>query len=618
MPPTVQRPPTPRGDRRGLPGRPSSSLWYGLAVLLVLVVAQTYFLTPTGREVSYSEFKTLLKEGKVAEVTIGEQVLRGTLKPVGAGQPEAFTTTSIEDAGLVQALEQAKVKYSGEAVNRWLPEVLGWVLPLLLLMGVWSFFFRRMGGAEGGVMSFARSKAKIYAEDDVKVKFSDVAGVDEAEDELKEIVEFLQHPQKYTNLGGRIPKGVLLVGPPGTGKTLLAKAVAGEAKVPFFSLSGSEFVEMFVGVGAARVRDLFAQAEMKSPCIVFIDELDALGRVRASGPMGSHEEREQTLNQLLAEMDGFDSRKAVIIMAATNRPEVLDPALLRPGRFDRQVLVDKPDVRGREAILRIHSRNVKMAEGVDLKIVAARTAGFAGADLANLVNEAALLAARKDKALVEMADFEEAIDRLIAGLEKKRVMSPREREMVAYHESGHAIVASALPGLDPVHKISIVQRGFGALGYTMQLPLEERYLMTRSELLNQLAVLLGGRTAEEIAIGEISTGAQNDLQRATDLARAMVTQFGMSDELGIVNYEGSRRPSFLDIQMGPERGPYGEETAQRIDTEVRRILDDAHDRARTLISARRPLLETITRRLLEKEVIEGDELRQLIAESEAS
>ena len=402
---------------------------------------------------------------------------------------------------------------------------------------------------------------------------------------------------------------MLLVGPPGTGKTLLAKAVAGEAKVPFFSLSGSEFVEMFVGVGAARVRDLFGQAEAKAPCIVFIDELDALGKVRVQSPMGSHEEREQTLNQLLAEMDGFDSRKGVIIMGATNRPEVLDPALLRPGRFDRQVLVDKPDVRGREDILRIHARTVKTAPNVDLKVVAARTAGFAGADLANLVNEAALLAARKNKHAVEMSDFNEAIDRLIAGLEKKRVMSARERETIAYHESGHAIVASVLPGLDPVHKISIVQRGFGALGYTMQLPLEDRYLLTRSDLQNQMAVLLGGRTAEEIAIGEISTGAQNDLQRATDIARAMVTRFGMSEELGTVNYEASRRNAFLDIPMGPDRGPYGEETAERIDAEVKRLIEDAHDRARQIIADRRQLLDIVTQKLLEKEVIEGDELK---------
>ena len=405
---------------------------------------------------------------------------------------------------------------------------------------------------------------------------------------------------------------MLLVGPPGTGKTLLARAVAGEAKVPFFSLSGSEFVEMFVGVGAARVRDLFNQAEQKAPCIIFIDELDALGRARVQSPMGSHEEREQTLNQLLAEMDGFDSRKAIIIMAATNRPEVLDPALLRPGRFDRQVLVDKPDIKGRGEVLRIHTKNVKLGPNVDLKVVAARTAGFAGADLANLVNEAALFAARKDKSLVEMSDFEEAIDRLIAGLEKKRVMNTKEREIVAYHESGHAIVATDIPGMDPVHKISIVQRGFGALGYTMQLPLEDRYLMQRQDLLNQLAVLLGGRTAEEIALGEISTGAQNDLLRATDIARAMVTEWGMSEVLGAVNYDGHKRGKFLEMQLGPERGAYAEDTAKLIDSEVKRIMTDAHDTARRILSKRRDMLEAVTRRLLEKEVMEGDELRSIM------
>ena len=410
-----------------------------------------------------------------------------------------------------------------------------------------------------------------------------------------------------------MPKGILLVGPPGTGKTLLARAVAGEAGVPFFSISGSEFVEMFVGVGAARVRDLFAQAAAKSPCIVFIDELDALGKVRIQSPMGSHEEREQTLNQLLAEMDGFDPRRAIIIMAATNRPEVLDPALLRPGRFDRQVLVDKPDVKGREAILRIHVKNVKLAPDVRLQVVAARTAGFAGADLANLVNEAALLAARRDKPQVDLRDFDEAIDRLIAGLEKKRVLSDRERKIVAYHESGHAIVASLLPGLDPVHKISIVARGFGALGYVMQLPLEDRYMMTGAELGNQLAVLLGGRTAEEVALGEVSTGAQNDLQRATDIARSMVTEYGMSPELGLVSYDNSRRRAlFLDIPGSNERGPYAEQTAQRIDAEVRRIIDGAHDTARALLTARREELETLTTRLLDREVLDGDEVRTIL------
>ncbi len=553
-----------------------------------------------------------MKNGQIAEVAVGEQLIRGTLKEAPAGQSKQFTTTRVDDPKLTEELEARQVKYTGEITNRWLPELLGWIIPLIVFIGIWGFFFRRMSGAEGGVMSFARSRAKIYADDEVKVRFSDVAGVDEAEDELKEIVEFLRTPKKYTNLGGRIPKGVLLVGPPGTGKTLLARAVAGEAHVPFFSLSGSEFVEMFVGVGAARIRDLFQQAEAKAPCIVFIDELDALGKVRVQSPFGSHEEREQTLNQLLAEMDGFDSRKGVIIMGATNRPEVLDPALLRPGRFDRQVLVDKPDVNGREEILRIHAKGVKVAPDVDLRTVAARTAGFAGADLANLVNEAALLAARADKTAVGAKDFESAIDRLVAGLEKKRVMSSKERQIVAYHESGHAIVATVLPGLDPVHKISIVQRGFGALGYTMQLPLEDRYLMTRGDLLSQLAVLLGGRTAEEIALGEISTGAQNDLQRATDIARAMVTEFGMSDALGAINYDGNKRARFLDLPMQQERGMYGEETAQKIDAEIKRILTDAHDTARRVLEENRDKLETVTRRLLEVEVMEGDELRSLL------
>ncbi|MEZ5288535.1 MAG: ATP-dependent zinc metalloprotease FtsH, partial [Vicinamibacterales bacterium] len=466
-----------------------------------------------------------------------------------------------------------------------------------------------------GVMSFARSKAKIFSEDDVKVSFQDVAGVDEAADELREIVEFLKNPKKYTNLGGKIPKGVLLVGPPGTGKTLLARAVAGEAKVPFFSLSGSEFVEMFVGVGAARVRDLFSQAEAKAPCIVFIDELDALGKVRVQSPLGSHEEREQTLNQLLAEMDGFDPRKAIIIMAATNRPEVLDPALLRPGRFDRQVLVDKPDIRGREAVLRIHVKNVKLAPDVDLTKVAARTAGFAGADLANLVNEAALLAARRDRPAVTMADFDEAIDRLVAGLEKKRVMNAREREIIAYHEAGHALVASALKGTDPVHKISIVARGFGALGYTMQLPTEDRYLMQKQDLMNQITVLLGGRSAEEVAVGEISTGAQNDLQRASDLARAMVTEWGMSERVGVVHYEQNRRSRFLDMPMPAERGPYSEDTAQVIDAEVKQLVSQGHEEARRILREQRDILERVTRRLLEKEVMEGDELREMLVEA---
>ena len=601
------------GDRKLTPrGGASSAMWYVLGVFLLLALGQAFFVSmQSGQTITYSEFKQRIRDGSVQDVVVAEDRVRGAVKD-GTKDGKPFVAIRIEDPKLLEDLEKSGIKYRGEAPNKWLAEVVGWIIPLVFLVALWSFFFRRMGGAEGGVMSFARSRAKIYADDDVKVRFGDVAGVDEAEDELREIVEFLKNPRKYTSIGGRIPKGVLLVGPPGTGKTLLARAVAGEAKVPFFSLSGSEFVEMFVGVGAARVRDLFAQAEVKAPCIVFIDELDALGKVRIQTPMGSHEEREQTLNQLLAEMDGFDARKGVIIMGATNRPEVLDPALLRPGRFDRQVLVDKPDVRGREEILRIHAKTVKLADGVDLKVIAARTAGFAGADLANLVNEAALLAARKDKTAVEMKDFEEAIDRLIAGLEKRRVMSDKERRIVAYHESGHAIVASVLPGLDPVHKISIVQRGFGALGYTMQLPLEERYLLTREDLLSQLSVLLGGRSAEEIAFGRISTGAQNDLQRATDIARAMVTEFGMSEVLGAVNYAPNQRPMFLEAGFGSERGNYSEETALKIDSEVKRILAEAHETARQVLRGRRDTLDALSARLLEIEVIEAEELMRIM------
>ena len=606
-PSPFQRRPTPRPPRRFSPVWLMVSFF---AAFLLINLASAVF--QDGKVLEYSEFKSLLQQGRVVEATISDEAIRGKYQDAD-GNHVAFTTVHVDDPKLVEELEAQKVRFSGEMQSRLTYLVLSWLLPAVLIVGFGMMLFRRMGGAEGGIMSFARSRAKIYSDDDVKISFNDVAGVDEAEAELKEIVEFLKNPKKYTTLGGRIPKGVLLVGPPGTGKTLLARAVAGEANVPFFSLSGSEFVEMFVGVGAARVRDLFRQAESKAPCIVFIDELDALGKVRLQSPMGGHEEREQTLNQLLAEMDGFDSKKGVIIMAATNRPEVLDPALLRPGRFDRQVLVDKPDVRGREAILRIHVRQVKLAPNVDLKVIAARTAGFAGADLANVVNEAALLAARRDKTSVEPQDFDEAVDRIVAGLEKKRVMSQRERRIVAFHESGHAIVATVLPNLDPVHKISIVQRGFGALGYTLQLPLEDRYLMAKSDLEHQLAVLLGGRTAESIVFGEVSTGAQNDLLRATDIARAMVTEFGMSDAIGPVNHEGRRRGTFIETPFLPERGAYAEETARIIDAEVKRLIDAAEGQARRILTERRGILTTLSERLLEKEVVEGDELRQLVA-----
>jgi cell division protease FtsH len=604
----------PGGPKRQ-PARAFSPFWVMGGVLMLMVIATGIInvVTEAG-EIQYSQFKTLVNEGRVSSIVITADRIRGEYQnPTNAVVP--FSTVRIEDPKLLELLDAKNVPYKATAENRWVGEILSWVLPLMLIVGVWIFFTRRMGGAEGGIMSFGRSRAKIFSEDDVKVSFTDVAGVDEAADELREIVEFLKNPKKYTIIGGRIPKGVLLVGPPGTGKTLLARAVAGEAKVPFFSLSGSDFVEMFVGVGAARVRDLFRQAESKAPCIVFIDELDALGKVRMQSPMGGHEEREQTLNQLLSEMDGFDAKKGVIVMAATNRPEVLDPALMRPGRFDRQVLVDKPDVKGREQILRIHARTVKLASDVDLAVIAARTAGFAGADLANLVNEAALLAARRDKTAADRRDFDEAIDRVIAGLEKKRAMNPRVRRIVAVHESGHAIVATVLPGGDPVHKVSIVARGFGALGYTMQLPLEDRYLLTKTELENQLAVLLAGRTAELLEFNEFSTGAQNDLLRATDIARAMVTEFGMSAEVGPINHEGRRRNTFMESPYPPERGLHAEQTAQKIDEEIRRIVTSAEAAARKILEDRRDLLVKLSDQLLEQEVVEGDQLLTLLGMS---
>jgi cell division protease FtsH len=467
-----------------------------------------------------------------------------------------------------------------------------------------------------GVMSFGKSKAKLFAENETMVTFADVAGIDEAKEELQEVVEFLKNPAKFQKLGGRIPKGVLLVGPPGTGKTLLAKAVAGEAKVPFFSISGSEFVEMFVGVGASRVRDLFSQAAGQAPCIIFIDELDALGKARGVNAFGGNDEREQTLNQLLVEMDGFESNKGVIIMSATNRPEILDPALLRPGRFDRQVLLDRPDINGREAILKIHARKVLLDTDVDLRKIAGLVPGFAGADLANLVNEAALLAARKDKESVGAAEFDAAIDRVVGGLEKKnRVMNPQEKEIVTFHESGHAIVAESVQHADPVHKISIIPRGIAALGYTQQQPTEDRYLMTRPELLDRLAVLLGGRVAEELIFGEISTGAQNDLQRATAIARSMVAEYGMSDRLGLVTYESARQPMFLPENYTPNK-TYSETKATQIDEEISAVMEQTHQRVRNILSERRKVLDSLAHLLSEKEIVQGEELRQMLSESE--
>jgi cell division protease FtsH len=529
-------------DKGGLPPKTRFSLWYFVVAMIFFSYLQQFAFSGKVETIPYSQFKQSVAQGGVAKLTIGPENISGTLR----GSPDqAFVTVRVNDPDLVKELDESKVDYTGRHENRFLSSLLSWILPLGIFFLIWRFAMKKMGPGMG-VMSFSKSKAKIFAQSDTKVSFADVAGIDEAKEELQEVVEFLSTPEKFQKLGGRIPKGVLLVGPPGTGKTLLARAVAGEAKVPFFSISGSEFVEMFVGVGAARVRDLFSQAAAQAPCIIFIDELDALGKARGMNVMGGHDEREQTLNQLLVEMDGFDTNKGVIIMAATNRPEILDPALLRPGRLDRQVLVDRPDINGREAILKIHSKNVVLGPEVDLRKIAARTPGFVGADLANIINEAALLAARNDKEMVELADFDEAIDRVVAGLQKKsRVMNAQEKEIVAFHESGHAIVAESVEHADPVHKISIIPRGIAALGYTQQLPTEDRYLLTRSELIDRLAVLLGGRVAEELVFDEISTGAQNDLQRASDIARAMVTEYGMSDRLGLVSYERPRQAMFL-------------------------------------------------------------------------
>jgi len=501
--------------------------------------------------------------------------------------------------------------------STFLRDLLSWVVPIALFFAVWLFLLRRMGQGQGGFMTVGRSKAKIYMEKEVKVGFNDVAGVDEAKEELQEVIEFLRTPKKFSRLGGKIPKGILLVGPPGTGKTLLAKAVAGEAGVPFFSISGSEFVEMFVGVGAARVRDLFLQAKEKAPCIIFIDELDALGKARGMGPM-AHEEREQTLNQLLVEMDGFDPHAGVILMAATNRPEILDPALLRAGRFDRHVLVDRPDKGGRLAILKVHTRNVPLASEADLDVIAAMTAGFVGADLANIINEAALLAVRRGKDTVGLAELQEAVERVIAGLEKKnRVLNPKEKERVAHHEVGHALMALSIPGADAVQKISIIPRGIAALGYTLQLPTEDRFLMTKSELENKIAVLLGGRVAEEIIYHEVSTGAQDDLMKATDIAKSMIKLYGMSEKLGQLSLERDRQPLFLQTGQPHAPGDYSEETAREIDREVRRIIDEQHARVSTVLDSQQDVLREAAAVLLGRETITGEELKAIIAKSGA-
>ncbi|MEH2503939.1 cell division protease FtsH [Bradyrhizobium sp. AZCC 1578] len=598
------------------------NIGYAIAAIFAVFIIQ-YFVSTASQIaiIPYSEYQQLLKQGKVATVGISDRTVQGTLKEPLSGGQKQFVTTRV-DQETAQELEKYNVKFTGQIESTFLRDLLSWVMPVLLFFGLWWYIARRAaegGGLGGGLMAIGKSKAKIYVESNTGVNFSDVAGVDEAKDELREVVDFLKNPTDYGRLGGRMPKGVLLVGPPGTGKTLLAKAVAGEAKVPFFSISGSEFVEMFVGVGAARVRDLFQQAHQKAPAIIFIDELDALGRARGIGPFaGGHDEKEQTLNQLLVELDGFDSRSGLVILAATNRPEILDPALLRAGRFDRQVLVDRPDKKGRTEILKVHMKKVQLDSGVDAEAVAALTPGFTGADLANLVNEAALLATRRGATAVAMTDFNNAVERMVAGLEKRnRLLNPKEREIVAYHEMGHALIALSLPGVDPVHKVSIIPRGVGALGYTIQRPIEDRFLMTKEELENKMAVLLGGRAAELIVFSHLSTGAADDLRRVTDIARSMVTRYGMSERLGGVAYE--RDPgSFLagaDRPFPTRERDYADETAAAVDEEVRAIVDRVFDRAQGILQARRAILDRAAKKLLEKETLEQSDLEALMRET---
>ena len=606
-----------------------SPLGYLLLVFLGFLFFRNAFQDVGTRRVTYSEFKDALRKGQFAKVQISNDWVKGFLKENTVAAPAGEQTPRSQpsslpwlahrvpgDDELVKLLDQQHVDYEAVPSSAFGDAFWVWLMPLVLAVVFLGLMMRRMGGLGQGpqsVMSFGKTRAKIQSESNTGVGFKDVAGIDEAVEELREIVEFLKTPEKFRRLGGRIPKGVLLVGPPGTGKTLLARAVAGEAGVPFFSLSGSEFVEMFVGVGAARVRDLFAQASAKAPCIIFIDELDAIGKSRNGGVVAGHDEREQTLNQLLAEMDGFDAKTGLIILAATNRPEILDSALLRPGRFDRHVLVDRPDKRGREQILQIHAREVKLGPDVDLKSLASRTPGFVGADLANVVNEAALLAARKGHDAVMNSDFEEAIERVVAGLEKKnRRMNEREKEIVAHHEAGHAVVNWLLPHAEPVHKVSIIPRGLAALGYTMSLPLDDRYLMSLDELRDKMAGMMGGRAAEEIFIGEISTGAANDFKQATEIARLMVRDYGMSDVIGPVSLGEERSNVFLRSAAMPEFRVQSERTAQMVDQEIRSLVTEALERARDILRNHRDMVEAVAARLRAVEVVENQELQRIL------
>ncbi|MGD8339756.1 MAG: ATP-dependent zinc metalloprotease FtsH [Gammaproteobacteria bacterium] len=592
------------------------AIWYYLIAFMAVLWLRDLWVTNQRVEaISYDEFQVALEAGRVDEIRISGDMLRGTYRDPEPDGPVEFETPRV-DPELVDELAQYDVRFSGVVENTFLRDILSWVLPALVFVGLWLFILRRVVDKQGmgGMMTIGRSKAKVYMERDTKVTFADVAGVDEAKAELEEIVEFLRDRERYGRLGARAPKGVLLVGPPGTGKTLLARAVAGEAGVPFFSINGSEFVEMFVGVGAARVRDLFQQARQQAPAIIFIDELDALGRVRGVSPIGGHDEKEQTLNQLLAELDGFDPAAGLILLAATNRPEILDPALLRAGRFDRQVLVDRPDRIGRVQILGVHLKKVKLDPDVDPDKIAALTPGFSGADLANLVNEAALLATRRNADAVALRDFAEAVERIVAGLEKRnRLLNEDERRIVAYHEMGHTLVAMRLKGTDPIHKVSIIPRGVGSLGYTIQRPTEDRFLMTREELENKLAVLLGGRAAERLVFEQLSTGSADDLTKATDIARSMVTRFGMDEQLGHATYE-TERPSLLGMPQASERRRFSESTAQRIDESVRDIVQTAFDRATALLDENRALLDRGASQLLERETLDESELAVLLGD----
>jgi len=588
------------------------SIW--LIIFLVAMLFARVMRPPEYKEIDYSEFKSFLRSGRIVECLISESLIRGKFVNE-KGEPVNFKTVPVEDPKLVEELEAYGVKYKGEVKRGWFSFVIFNFGPVLLLLLFWWMLIRSMQAGGKQAMSFGRTRARLFDQSKQRVTFDDVAGVDEAKEELEEIIAFLKDPKKFQRLGGKIPKGVLLYGAPGTGKTLLAKAVAGEAEVPFFSASGSEFVEMFVGVGASRVRDLFAQGRKNAPCLLFVDELDAVGRHRFAGIGGGHDEREQTLNQLLVEMDGFDTKEGVILIAATNRPDVLDPALLRPGRFDRHIMVPNPDLKGREEILKVHTRHIKLSPDVDLKVIARRTPGFVGSDLANLVNEAALLAAREEKKAVGMKELEEAIDRVIAGPQRKsRMISEREKRIIAYHEAGHTLVARLIPGTDPIHKVSIIPRG-PALGYTLQLPLEDKYLSTKTEILNKLSVLLGGRAAEELTFNELTTGAENDLHQATEIAHKMVCEYGMSDKVGPLTLRKKETEIFLGRDFVKEK-EYSEKTAQMIDQEVKTIVQESRERAKELLGKNRGKLDRLAKALIEKEILVGEEVEEILRQKE--